>query len=262
MGVKKDRVEGRTLAQIAAAFLGGLFLWHVLAMAALGTEGGNAKDTATTLAALLRAGRSVISANQDLINNPDVGAKELSGEKVLNLAAAAFQKSTGRDLASFPAETQTGRLLQLLGRSIRAVMDENKSQIDVKGVGFKGFIPAVFTREVADHFNELAHGEALLRVTAPMNVVRNRRVRPDAWENNIIETNLRSAQWTKGEPFQAETVVGDRAAFRMLIPEYYSASCLACHGKPAGEIDLSGYPKEGASEGDLGGVISILIFKE
>ena len=35
------------------------------------------------------------------------------------------------------------------------------------------------------------------------------------------------------------------------------STCLACHGSPKGEIDITGYPKEGANEGDLGGVISI-----
>jgi hypothetical protein len=41
------------------------------------------------------------------------------------------------------------------------------------------------------------------------------------------------------------------------VPEYYVASCLSCHGTPKGEIDVTGYPKEGAALGDLGGVISI-----
>ena len=46
----------------------------------------------------------------------------------------------------------------------------------------------------------------------------------------------------------------------MLVPEYYGAACLSCHGEPKGEIDITGYPKEGAKLGDLGGVISIAIF--
>jgi hypothetical protein len=50
-------------------------------------------------------------------------------------------------------------------------------------------------------------------------------------------------------------------AHRTLMPEYYGPTCLACHGTPKGEIDITGYPKEGASEGDLGGVISITQFQ-
>jgi hypothetical protein len=36
-------------------------------------------------------------------------------------------------------------------------------------------------------------------------------------------------------------------------------ACLACHGEPKGEWDISGYPREGAHEGDLAGAISVRI---
>ena len=50
-------------------------------------------------------------------------------------------------------------------------------------------------------------------------------------------------------------------AFRVMVPEYYSASCLSCHGSPKGETDITGYPKEGGHENDLGGVISLTLYK-
>jgi hypothetical protein len=34
---------------------------------------------------------------------------------------------------------------------------------------------------------------------------------------------------------------------------------LACHGTPKGSTDITGYPREGFAEGDLGGVISIAL---
>jgi hypothetical protein len=46
---------------------------------------------------------------------------------------------------------------------------------------------------------------------------------------------------------------------RALTPIYYSQDCLACHGKPRGILDISGYPREGAQEGDLAGAISVQI---
>jgi hypothetical protein len=45
-----------------------------------------------------------------------------------------------------------------------------------------------------------------------------------------------------------------------MVPEYYAASCLACHGSPKGEMDITGYPKEGRSVDDLGGIISITLY--
>ena len=69
-----------------------------------------------------------------------------------------------------------------------------------------------------------------------------------------------NAEWPSGQVYQAVVDNGDRSAFRVLVPEYYSAGCLTCHGAPAGEIDITGYPKEGGELGDLGGVISITLF--
>jgi hypothetical protein len=45
----------------------------------------------------------------------------------------------------------------------------------------------------------------------------------------------------------------------MLVPEYYTVSCLECHGSPKGSLDITGYPREGGKPGDLGGVISITV---
>ena len=38
---------------------------------------------------------------------------------------------------------------------------------------------------------------------------------------------------------------------------YYAAACLTCHGEPKGDLDISGYPKEGHREGDLAGAITV-----
>jgi len=215
------------------------------------------QDTASTLAELLRDGRAVISANQPLINDPAIGPKDLTGDKVLKLAADMFLAHRKRALDSYPADSREGKLLGLLSQAIGDAMDAHQGDINVKGVGFKGFIPAVFARLVSERFTELAHGDAQMKVTAPMEIVRNRRSRPDAWEDEVIRTRFQSANWTKGAPFETEANEGGHAAFRMVIPEYYVASCLSCHGDPKGEIDRTGYPKEGAKEGDLGAVISI-----
>ncbi len=70
-----------------------------------------------------------------------------------------------------------------------------------------------------------------------------------------------SPDWKRGELHAEAAPTKGRDAFRIMVPEYYAASCLSCHGQPKGEIDITGYPKEGASEGDLGGVISITLFR-
>lgn len=215
-----------------------------------------AAAVARALASRLAAARAVVSAHQDLINDPARGDKGFTATLVLTLTAERL-KAQG---AAAGAGERAARLLSLLDRAIGDVVDQSQATINVEGVGFKGFIPAVFARLVTTRFNGLAEGEAQLRVTAPIALVRNRASRPDAWESEMIATYLSSPAWTRGTAIEAAAVADDRPAFRLLIPEYYGASCLSCHGKPAGEIDRTGYPKEGASEGDLGGVISVTLW--
>ena len=145
--------------------------------------------------------------------------------------------------------------------AIAEVMDANQSTINAKGIGFKAFIPAVFGRLVGESFARLASGEAELKVTAPPELVRNRKARPDVFEENIIKTKLVEPAWPRGQPYSEMTDAKGRPAYRVMVPEYYAASCLTCHGSPKGEMDITGYPKEGAKQDDLGGVISITLYR-
>ena len=47
--------------------------------------------------------------------------------------------------------------------------------------------------------------------------------------------------------------------YRYLIPLEMDSGCVSCHGAPAGEIDITGFPKEGLENGELVGVASISI---
>jgi len=216
---------------------------------------------AMRLADLLRSARTVISLSQDLINDPGKGDKGLTGEKVLADAIALHKERTGEDPRESDVSTLEGKLLRAQMDSIAAVVDENQSTINAKGVGFKGFIPAVFARLVNEEFAEKVGDQANVKVTAPENLVRNRKARPDAWETRIIENEFLKPDWPTGQPFSELAEVEGKPAFRILVPEYYTPSCLSCHGEPAGEVDITGYPKEGGKEGDLGAAISIILFK-
>jgi hypothetical protein len=216
---------------------------------------------AQSLAAMLRAGRTVISRSQTTINNPDLGDKGLDSATVLAEAVKIYQKSTGVDPKSIDPASRHGRLLRAQMDAIIAVMNANQNEINRKGIGFKGFIPAVFGRLVNEEFGKRAKGEAAMKVTAPIDLVRNRKAVPDAWESEVILAKLEKPDWPKGQAFVGETKSDNRTAFRIAVPEYYAASCLSCHGGPKGEIDVTGYPKEGGKVGDLGGVISITLYK-
>jgi hypothetical protein len=66
--------------------------------------------------------------------------------------------------------------------------------------------------------------------------------------------------WNKSGYLAEEAQLNGKPAYRLLIPEYYEASCLSCHGEPKGERDISGGRKEGGKLGDLGGAISAAIY--
>ena len=215
---------------------------------------------AQSLAEMLQNARTVVSNNQDLINNPQLGDKHLSGQVVLNQAVKIYQKATGSDPATVDPNSRQGRLLRAMMAAIVAVTDDNQTTINEKGTAFKGFIPAVFARLVSEDFNTRAKGEAEVKVTAPPELVRNHKARPDAWEADIMKTKLLAAAWPRGQSYSAVVDVNGHPAFRIMVPEYYVASCLVCHGTPKGEMDLTGYPKEGGKAGDLGAAISITLY--
>lgn len=213
------------------------------------------------LATLLRAGRSVISAHQDLINDPSLGDKGIDGDSLIAEATAIYVDRTGRQPLPADMPDRERRLTEALIAAMHEVVDEHEAEIDTPGIGFKAFIPAVYGRLVSERFAEKMGSEALLKLTAPEEIVRNRKALPDAWESEVLETRFTRPDWQKGEAFTEHVEVDGRPAFRMLMPEYYSASCLTCHGEPAGEVDVTGYPKEGQAEGDLAGAISITLFE-
>lgn len=211
------------------------------------------------LAAMLRAGRTVVSNNQARINDPELGDKGLDGKTVLAQALAIYKDAAGNDPLAAPAGSRRDRLQHALMDAIVEVMDANQSGINAKGVGFKGFIPAVFGRLTTEAFGRRAGGEAEMKITAPVDFVRNRKSLPDLWESRVIKEKFLATDWPKGQAYAEDTSAGGRQVFRMAVPEYYAASCLSCHGSPKGSSDITGYPREGGHVGDLGGVISMIL---
>jgi hypothetical protein len=240
-----------------------LFLIGMIVPASLGQQSPAEEDAkiAQSLAEMLRDARAIISNSQNRINDPDIGDKGLTAKIVLDQAVEIYKKNTGVDPMTIDPASRHGRLLRAMMAAITDVMDANQSTINAKGIGFKAFIPAVFGRLISESFARLASGEAELKVTAPPELVRNRKARPDSFEEKVIKTKLLDPAWPRGQPYSEMADAKDRPAYRVTVPEYYAASCLTCHGTPKGEMDITGYPKEGAKEDDLGGVISITLYR-
>jgi uncharacterized protein DUF3365 len=219
------------------------------------------KMIASSLAEMLHATRTVISRMQERINNPDLGDKGLDGKTVLDQALKIYQEATRTDPLKVDLSSRHGRLLRAQMDAIVEVMDSNQETINQLGVGFKAFFPATFSHLINQTFAKKAAGDAEMKMTAPIELIRNRKARPDQWEAEVIRDKLLAPNWPKGQLFGAVASSNGRPAFRVAVPEYYAPSCLSCHGGPKGQIDITGYPKEGGKEGDLGAVISVTLYR-
>jgi cytochrome c556 len=247
-------------ATSAAVLAATLIAMAVTASAAVSSDEEDAQ-IAKSLAAMLRAGRTVVSRHQDRINDATLGDKGFDSKTVLSEAAAIYQKASGVDPMSIETSSRHGKLIRMQMDAIAEVIDAHQRTINRKGVGFKGFIPAVFGRLTNEAFGRRADGLAEMKVTAPQQFIRNIKARADDWEGGVIRDKLLLASWPKDQWFAAVTQAKGKTAHRTAVPEYYGASCLSCHGSPQGEIDITGYPKEGGKDGDLGGVISITLYR-
>lgn len=216
-------------------------------------------DEGQRLASLLRVGRGVVSSNQDLINDPSVGNKGLDSATFMKLVEDKYLEITGALPLEAGLTPVQQRLTEAQLASMAEIIEENQELINTRDIGFKGFIPAVFARLVNERFSAKQGAIAKVKVTAPPHLVRNRKARPDDWEVAVIKEKFDNPDWTEGAAFYEEVTTDGVKNFRMLIPEYYGESCLSCHGGPKGEVDVTGFPKEGGATGDLAGAISITL---
>lgn len=215
----------------------------------------NQERAAQEIATLFRAARKVISDNQDLINDPEKGDKGLSAAAVITKAKANYYMATNKTVdESDPA-------MQALLDSIAEVMTSAQPRINETGRGFKGFLPAIFARELAEKASTKLAGRVFIKLTAPKNYLRNPANSPDDWEDNIIENKFRLGGWIKGKEFAEHREHNGKKGYRLALPEYYTQSCLSCHGEVKGERDITGGLKEGAKLGELGGAISVVIYE-
>ena len=216
-------------------------------------------ETARLLAVLLDSGRVVVGRAQPAINNPRLEDKGFTASAFEAQLRREFQARTRHDLhhlAGAPMPESAKPLLLRLSFFMQKAVHDVQPDINKKGIGFKGFIPATFGTQVAHSFSKDT-GLKLRQIGPPGKEPRNPGNKPDDEE----ELLLYAVQ--KNHPRVGDHIVeqqlADSRGVRVMLPLFYSKQCLACHGNPKGEVDISGYEKEGFKEGDLGGAISIVL---
>jgi len=213
----------------------------------------NEAESGELLVKLLQAGRSVISAHQELINDAGKGNKGFTPDYMGDKMIEKFREMTKVDLRQ-PNSTPYGKVLLAMVESGKEVIAEAQPVINKQGIGFKGMIPASWGRKTGEKF--LQKTGIRLKLTAvdyrfPTN-------KPDDFESEVLKM-FSDPSYPKGKEYSRTVMHEGRPAYRIMTPEYASPSCLKCHGDPKGEKDLTGNKKEGLKEGGLAGAISLVI---
>lgn len=156
------------------------------------------------------------------------------------------------------AETELieqGRVLASEILAMRQVAAENQHTINYDSKGsfeFKHLNPAALTQQVSRVFN-----------SGTRYIIRQTSLQPRLAENRPDALEREKLIWfgknkDVKEAWGEEAIKGERY-FTYMVPLYINPSCLACHGEPKGEIDVSGHPKEGYKIGDLAGALTVSI---
>ena len=233
-----------------------------LSMVAPGTgravSEGEAEQVARLLALLFDSGRTVLARRQSLINDPGIAEKNFTAGTFEAEVIEEFKRRsggidlTGHDSGRLPDRSRE-LLLGLLGAG-KEVIAEKQPTINQKFLGYKNVTPATWGTWASRKFSR--RNQVLLKQTALD--FRNPNNAPDPFEAEILARLAgRSAAARDTQPITAVTDGGTR--LRLILPLYHTPECLVCHGTPKGQVDISGYRKEGHVEGELAGAISVAI---
>ena len=230
------------MLQIAACLVvAGLLACAVPAHAA------DESKTAETLVKVLKAGRVVVSEHQDLINDAGKGDKGFTPDYFEKKWAEKFKEMTKGDMPkSGPASA--------LVESGKEVVGESQALINKQGMGFKGFLPALWGRKAGEKFGQ----KTGIRLKQTSQHYRYAGNKPDDFEAEVLK-QFADPGYPKGKEVVKTVSMGGAQVVRYMAPEYAAKSCLACHGEPKDEKDITGMKKEGYKEGDLAGAISIAV---
>lgn len=228
---------------IGAAGLGMVML---LAAAPLGHAAEEAK-TAELIVKILKSGRAVVSDNQALINDATKGDKGFTGAAFEAKWKDKYKEINKGDMPSVKVAAD-------LVAAGKQVVDEAQPLINKQGMGFKGFLPALWGRKTGEKFGK-ATGIGLKQTSEHYRFAGNK---PDEYEAEVLK-QFSASSYPKGKEIVKTVSMGGKQTLRYMSPEYAAKSCLTCHGEPQGEKDITGGKKEGYKEGDLAGAISVSI---
>ena len=173
---------------------------------------------------------------------------------VFTMAAAFWGSSFVQEKSLQDAENRAIALSDQMD-AVWDYVDENQpaTNIYVQELGdlAKGLVCVTAVKSIARDFNRENDGEIRVVALKP----RNKEDSPDDFERQALEAF--SADETLESYSGVSTDENGEGTYYYLRPRRINASCLTCHGDPAGEKDPLGYEKEGYHVGTVAGAVSI-----
>ena len=213
------------------------------------------ETTARLLAILLDSGRAVINENQDGLDRERAGRKRLTPAFFEQELIEVFRSRSGldlRDLDTGRAPSHAKKLLPVLVAMSKEVVAQFPSGGDPHDGRATVLIPAVFGSRAAGLFSQ-ATGVRLKQTSlSPRNPANS----PDSFEKATLEV---FADPSYPREQSISEVTAKSRSLRLMYPLYTTRQCLACHGGPKGELDKTGYPREGLRLGQNAGAISVMM---
>lgn len=213
------------------------------------------ETTARLLAVLLDSGRNVINEHQVLFNEQKNTEGDFTPDMFERQLLDVFRSRSGTDLRDLEAARIPARAKKLLKELVLVsteVVAEAQPEINRRDGGHQEFIPAIFGSRVSTRFTQRTHVRLKQTALAPRNPLNA----PDAVERTAL---VAFADPTYPLEKLISEVTAKSGSLRLMFPLYTTRKCLDCHGDPKGELDRTGYPREGLKLGQNAGAISVMI---
>ncbi len=210
---------------------------------------------AREMTVLLKSSRAVLVQNKSLIKNPTGAGIDV--KKFMGFTFANYEKATGKKFAKGAGAMgdAQGKLIQAIEEVVGEVTTGKDKTLDPQG----RFLPAIFARKAAARLGKVSGGKIYLKLTTRDGYLINAANKADAWEKSVIDGKFLGAGWEKGKSHSEMATHNGKKAFRLILPEYFKAGCMGCHG---GDNGAKVHPnKKPGKEGELGGAISVALYK-
>lgn len=206
-----------------------------------------AHGTAEIIAKALAKGRLVIFAHMPKLSDPELGDKGFTADYFAEQWLAVLEQDL---IMATPAQK---RILDKLVKAGKQSIDNNQERLNVKGIGWKNFLPAKWARETGVGFTAMTG----ILTKQPARNYRNPSNVPDAFEKQVLTKFIRKNY--DGKPYGEFAQMGTQRVYRYFEPIHLMEPCLACHGKPKGEPDRLGFKKDGLAVNDVIALISVTV---